>query len=166
MKGEEARDAKDGGAWEAAVALLAMRARSSQEIRRRLRLRHFARAEIEAAIDRLTAAGYLNDAAFAQQWARARQERQALGPGRLARELKAKGVGEAEIAAALETLGAEREVREVAAEAAARRLKGLRGLPAEVGRRRLAAYLERRGYSTEVILDLCRQHFPHGAETD
>ena len=166
MKGEEARDSGSGGAWEAAVALLAMRARSSEEIRRRLRQRHFSLAEIDAAIDRLTAAGYLNDAAFAEQWARARQERQALGPGRLARELKAKGVGEPEVAAALDALQRERDVGEVAAEAAARRLKGLRGLPPEVARRRLAAFLERRGFSTEVILDLCRQHFAHGADTD
>ncbi len=166
MKGEVATDQGSGGAWEAAVALLALRARSSQEVRRRLRLRRFPRAEIEAAIDRLTAAGYLNDAAFAEQWARARQERQGLGPARLARELKAKGVGEAEIAGALGSLRAERDVREVAAEAAARRLKGLRGLPPEVGRRRLAAYLERRGFSAEVILDLCRRHFPQRADVD
>lgn len=163
---EKGRGQKSGGAWEAAVAFLAMRARSSEEIRRRLRQQRFSPAEIEAAITRLAAAGYLNDAAFAQQWARARQERQGLGPTRLARELKAKGVGDAEVADALASLREERDVREVAAEAAARRLKGLRGLPPEVARRRLAAYLERRGFSAEVILGLCRQHFPRGANTD
>ncbi|MBI4537633.1 MAG: regulatory protein RecX [candidate division NC10 bacterium] len=154
------------GAWEAAVALLAMRARSSEELRRRLRQRRFSREEIEAAIARLTAAGYLNDAAFALQWALARQARQGLGPARLARELKAKGVGDGEVAAALESLRGERDERQVAAEAAAQRMKGLRGLPAEAARRRLAASLERRGFSVEVILDLCRQHFPSVADTD
>jgi regulatory protein len=157
---------QSGGAWEAAVALLALRARSAEEIRRRLRRRRFPPAAIEAAIARLTAAGCLNDAAFAEAWARARQERQGMGPGRLARELAAKGVGSDDIAAALRALGAERDARDVAAEAAARRLQGLRTLPAETARRRLAAYLERRGFSAEIIVELCRRHFPRGTDTD
>jgi regulatory protein len=142
-----------------------MRSRSAEEIRRRLRQRRFSRGEVEAAIARLTAAGYLNDAAFAEAWARARQERQRLGPGRLARELAAKGVGAGDIAAALDALREERDVREVAAEAAEKRLTALRGLSPETARRRLAAYLERRGFPAETVLALCRRHFPHGADT-
>jgi len=147
------------GAWGAAVTLLAMRARSAEEVRRRLRRQGHPAAEIEAAVARLTAAGYLDDAAFAAGWARARITRQRVGPARVARELKTKGIGEAEIAAALAAVAAERDVRQVAAEAAGRRLPSLRGLPPETARRRLAAYLTRRGFPVEVIVALCREHF-------
>jgi hypothetical protein len=34
----------------------------------------------------------------------------------------------------------------------------------EVARRRLAAYLSRQGFSTEIVLALCWKHFPHGKE--
>jgi len=153
-------------AWEDAIAFLAIRPRSSEEVRRRLRRRGFPGEAIEEVLARLTAAGYLNDAAFAAEWARSRQARQGLGPLRLSRELKAKGLSDVEIAAALDGLRQEREVVEVAAETAARRMKSLRALPPEVGRRRLAAYLERRGFPAEVILRLCRTHFPRGADTD
>jgi regulatory protein len=146
------------------VALLAARARSAEEVRRRLRRQGYASAEIEAAVTRLTAAGYLNDAAFAAEWMRSRLTRQRLGPGRLTRELRAKGIGEAEIAAALAELTAERDVRQVAAEAATRRLAGLRGLPPATARRRLAAYLTRRGFPVEVIVALCREHFASQGE--
>jgi len=153
-------------AWEDAIAFLALRPRSSEEVRRRLRRRGFSGDETAEVLARLTAAGYLNDAAFAAEWARSRQARQGLGPLRLSRELKAKGIPDGEIAAALDGLRQEREVAEVAAETAGRRMQSLRGLSPEVGRRRLAAYLERRGFPADLILRLCRTHFPRGTDPD
>jgi regulatory protein len=151
--------------WEAAIALLAMRAYSTHELTQRLRRRGYGPEEIAAVVARLTAARYLDDAEYARAWARSRARRLSLGPARLARELRARGVDPAHIAEALAESSAEDDPGSLAEAAAARRLKGLQDVPAEVARRRLAAYLARRGFAAGIILRVCRRHFPHLPET-
>ena len=112
---------------------------------------------------RLTASRYLDDADFARTWVAARARRTVTGPARLARELRAKGVADADIGAALSALAEEWDVSEAAAAAVRRKLPSLRGVPSGVARRRLAAFLERRGFSAEIILAICRTQF-RGAE--
>jgi regulatory protein len=138
-----------------AVKMLALRARSAEEIRRALARRGYGREEIAAVLARLTASRYLDDAEFARTWVTTRARRAALGPARLARELRAKGIADADIAVALRALADEWDTADVAREAARRKLPSLQGLPSGVARRRLAAFLERRGFSAEIILALC-----------
>jgi regulatory protein len=152
-------------AWEAAIALLALRGYSTHELEQRLRRRGYGAEEIAAVVARLTAARYLDDAEYARAWARSRARRLSLGPVRLARELRARGVEAAHIAEALAESATEADPRALAEAAAARRLKGLQGVPAAAARRRLAAFLVRRGFATAVIIDVCRRHFPHLPET-
>jgi regulatory protein len=149
-------------AWEIAVRLLAMRALSSEELRRRLARRGVPPGQISATLAKLTASRYLDDAEYARAWARSRAHRRSLGPTRLAQELRAKGLAEGEIAGALREAYTERGAQEVAEAAAVRRLPALQGLPPDVARRRLAGYLRRRGFAVEIILALCRKHFPPG----
>jgi regulatory protein len=143
-----------------------MRARSTQEVRQLLTRRGYPPDETEAVIARLTSAKFLDDLDFARTWARSRALRQAVAPGRLAQELKAKGIGEAEISAALVDFSAEPTVREVAREAAARKFRALQGLDPAIARRRLAAHLSRRGFESDVILALCREYFPGTSNPD
>jgi regulatory protein len=138
-----------------------MRGYSTHELEQRLRRRGYGADEIAAVVARLTAARYLDDAEYARAWARSRARRLSLGPARLARELRARGLGAAHVAGALAEAAAEADPRALAEAAAARRLKGLRGVPAAAARRRLAAFLARRGFATAVIIDVCRRHFPH-----
>ena len=109
-------------------------------------------------IQRLTVARYLDDGAFASAWLAARA-RQRLGPARLARELRAKGLPDAVVAEALEELLQAGDPRETAADAARRKVPSLAGLPRPVARRRLAGFLERKGFCAEIIVTLCRRHF-------
>jgi regulatory protein len=153
-------------AWAIAVKLMAMRALSTEELRRRLARRGYAADQIVPVLARLTAARYLDDAEYARAWARARAHRRSLGPARLVRELRARGIPEAEISGALHEAFAERDSREVAETAASRKLATLRGLAPEVARRRLVAHLTRQGFATEVILALCRKHFPGGEDLE
>ena len=146
-----------------ALKQLALRARTVEEVRRSLARCGYGRDEIAAVLARLTASRYLDDADFARTWVAARARRAATGPARLARELRAKGVADADIGAALSALGEEWDVAEAAAAAARRKLSSLRGVPPSVARRRLAAFLERRGFSAEIILAVCRAQF-RGAE--
>lgn len=143
-----------------------MRARSTQEVRQLLARRGYPPDEIAAVIARLTSAKYLDDLDFARIWVRSRALRRAMAPSRLARELRAKGIGEAEISEALVDLSAEPTVREVAEVAAARKLRALHGLAPAIARRRLAAHLSRGGFAADVILALCRKCFPGTADPD
>jgi regulatory protein len=144
---------------------LARRALSALELRRRLARHGYGGEEIAAVEARLKALRYLDDLDFARSWARSRSQRRSLGPARLAQELRGKGIAEPDIMLALNELLTERDARAVAEEAAARKLKTLRGLPPEAARRRLAAHLERQGFAMDVILVLCRTHFPSVRES-
>ena len=145
-------------AWQVAVRLLAVKSRSTEEIRRLLAGRGFAADAIAAAIARLTAARYLDDAEFTRAWL-ASTAHQRLGPARLSRALRVKGVPEPLIAQAMRELTATRSPIETAADAARRKFPSLAGLPRPVARRRLAGFLERKGFSAEIIMTLCRRHF-------
>lgn len=153
-------------AWRAALTYLAARARSTHEVRQALTRRGHATEEIAAVVARLTAARYLDDAEFARAWVSLRAQRGVAGPARLARELRAKGIPDREIASALQELREEWDAGEAAREAARRKLKSLAGLPAAVARRRLAAHLERRGFSPDVVLATCRRHFSEADDTE
>ncbi len=141
-----------------------MRARSREELRLLLGRRGFAPEVVAAVLTRLAAARYMDDLELARDWVRARSERCGFGPDRLARELQAKGVADPDIRTALEELLAGENPLAVAEKAARQKLAGLQGLPPAVGRRRLGAYLTRRGFSTEIILRLCQKYFPDTEE--
>jgi len=154
------------GAWGVALKLLAVRSRSSHEVRQALDRRGYPPDEVAAVIARLTACRYLDDAEFARAWVTARAHRVAVGPARLARELRAKGIPDGKIAAALRTLAEDWSPAEAAGEAVRRKLKALAGLPPAVARRRLAGYLERRGFSPEIIIAMCRRHIGTPADME
>jgi regulatory protein len=152
--------------WGVAIKLLAMRSLTTLELRQRLLRRGYAADQIEAVVGRLTALRYLDDAEYARAWARARAHRRSWGPARLTRELQARGIPEREISGALREAFAERDAGQLAEAAALRKLPGLRALAPEAARRRLGAYLTRRGFALETVLALCRKHFPYGEEPD
>jgi regulatory protein len=154
------------GAWGIALKLLAVRSRSSHEVRQTLGRRGYPPDEVAAVIERLTARRYLDDAEFARAWVTARAHRAAVGPARLARELRAKGIPEGQIAAALSALAEEWTASDAAEEAVRRKLKALAGLPPAVARRRLAGYLERRGFPPEIIVRMCRAHLGTTPDAD
>jgi regulatory protein len=149
-------------AWSAALALLALRARTAREIRDGLRRRGYPPEEISETVARLAASRYLDDAEFARNWAAARARRNGMGPNRLTRELRARGVAEADIAAAMAALADEWDPAAAADAAARRKARALAGLSPEIARRRLAGHLERRGFPPEIIVAMCRRHLPGG----
>lgn len=137
-------------AKDAALRLLAVRARSRAELERRLSQRGFAEEVVAAALDRLAEAGVVDDAAFAAAYAEGRAARGADALV-IAAELRDRGVApdlaEQATEAAVPADGQAERCRQVAAA----RLAHLEGLAPEVRFRRLAGYLERRGYPAEVI---------------
>lgn len=82
-------------AREAALSLLSVRARSRKELADRLRRKDFSRAVVRTCLDELEAAGWVDDEAFARGLVRDRLRLRPRGPGRMAQELRSKGVSEA-----------------------------------------------------------------------
>jgi regulatory protein len=153
-----------GKATGAALALLARRPRSEREVRDRLRQKGYGPGAIDAAVERLAGWNYLDDAAFARYWVENRAAHKPRGERLLAQELRRKGVDRETVA---ETIAAA-EVDEASAALALARAKrrAYDGLEPAVARRRLGAYLGRRGYGYDVIGPVLDQAFGEAEEWD
>lgn len=149
---ELARRAEVFAARHVALHMLGMRALPSRELTRRLVRKGHAREAATTAVAGLLADGVVDDAEFARHYARTRSRRR-LGPARLVAELRRLGIGEREAEAAVAD-AIEREGVDTAAqlrETAARKAASLRSLDPEAARRRLRAYLLRRGYAAAQV---------------
>ena len=136
-------------ATEAALVFLAYRPRSEKEVRDRLRRGGYEQEAIDHAISRLHGWRYLDDADFARRWVENRTVHRPRGKRLLQQELRHKGI---DTETAREVI-AEVDLDETgAAEALARRrLPSYAGDDPVAVRRRLGAYLSRRGYGYDVI---------------
>ena len=138
------------------TALRAVERRSfaRADLGRRLRRKGHAPEAIASALERLAERGFLDDAAFAANYVETRAAR-GRGPLRLARDLAAMGVERSVIDRAL---AVHREspdaVGDVPRTLAAKRAAQLGDLPRHVRRRRVLAYLARRGYSGREVTDM------------
>lgn len=139
-----------------ALRLLARRLRSRRELAHALRRRGVSRLTQLAVLEELERAGWIDDSRFARAWVRDRLALRPAGVRRLRAELAARGVDRAVIAAALAELLPAADEEEVALGQAKARLRRLRGLPPPVVRRRVAAWLARRGFRSEVIAAVLR----------
>lgn len=134
----------------AALRLLTVRARSRAELEQRLSQRGFEPGAVAAALERLEAAGLVDDVAFAAALASSRAAR-GMDAAAVALELRERGVDPALAArAAGDAMPAEDQAARCRQVAEAR-LAQLGGLSPATQLRRLAAYLARRGYAAEVI---------------
>lgn len=87
------------------MRFLARREHTRVELRRKLASRAQEGEDVEALLDELTQKGWLSDARFAEQAARAKSRR--FGPLKLAHYLKSRGVGEEAMAAGIQRAGAD-----------------------------------------------------------
>ncbi|MGU3294375.1 regulatory protein RecX [Williamsia sp. M5A3_1d] len=148
-------------AYDSALRLLGVRARSRSELRTRLLGKDFEPAEVDSVLDRLAAVGLVDDADFALQWVRARHEHSGRGRTALRHELRTKGVDPAVAEAALATIDADEE-RLRAADLVARKVSGwtvdMIADRDERDRRtrRLVAMLARRGYGSADAFEIVR----------
>ena len=135
---------------EAAFRLLAVRARSAQELRQRLARKGFVAELSEPVIAGLQADGYQSDEAFARQYAHEKRT-QGWAPVRVGRELRARGIAASLADRVVGELYAGDDLVESVLPRALKRWQGTAGLPKQTRRRRLTGYLQRRGYNWETI---------------
>jgi regulatory protein len=139
--------------WDSANRLLATRARSRSELRRQLLRKGRPEPLVDRVLDRLERAGYLDDADFARQFARSKSLGRGMSRRRVQQELAKRGVARAVAEAAIIEVFAEEGVDEyVAVERLARKkLPSLAALDPLQRRRRLYAFLARRGFESDDI---------------
>lgn len=141
----DACDEPNARANAAALRYIAHRARTELEVRRRL-LRDFDAREVDRVVDELRASGLIDDEAFAGAWAESRNSRRPRSASAVRRELLSKGVGRAEADEAVSGLDDEESAYRAGLPAAQRNA----ALPDEAFRRRMWAFLQRRGYGQSV----------------
>jgi len=144
--------AEDVTMYDRALNLLAFRARSARELQRRLTMKGESRERAERVIARLRDAGLIDDADFARQLARSKVSSGA-SRRRVQQELFKKGVPRDVADDAVAEVLEDEQVDEVAvAERVARkRLPSLASADAATQRRRLYAFLARRGHDSATI---------------
>ena len=137
--------------YDFALKALMRRAHSVFEMHRTLERRADEKALVQRVLARLREHQYLDDARYAKQFVRQRSENRRQGRHRIARELRARGVPDRHIEAAIEEV-----LREVDAGAQVRKRieRKLRGLRGPLDERKLASLygaLLRAGFDSDTI---------------
>ena len=138
--------------YDRAVTLLAAHARASKELERLLVRKGEPVALAKAAVARLTEQGFLDDASFARQFTRTKLAG-GLSRRRMQAELARRGVARDIADAAIDEVIIDEDVDEADTcdRVATKKLRSLRGLAPDVQRRRLYAFLARRGYELDDV---------------
>jgi len=150
-------------AYQRALRRLARRDHSAAELRRALLDRGHGKEEIEAALDRLRRERYVDDAGFAERFARSRMAHQGHGRLRIRQDLRLRGVDrrttEAGIAGALLEVDEEALVDSSPADTGAARGRRVpRRLP------RLWAFLVRRGFAPGLVRERLSALWPRWSD--
>ena len=106
--------------------------------------------EVEAELDRLASVGLIDDAALAETIVRTQHERKGLGRSALVAEMRRRHISPEQIEESLEQLDDDSELTR-ARELATKRAPQLRSLDLTTAKRRLTAFLMRKGYPSSVI---------------
>ena len=140
-------------AYNYALNLLAARSYSTRALHRKLIQKEYSAADADDAIRRLVANGLLDDAKFAEQYARSKILATGASKRRLTQDLYRKGIKSDIASTAIDNVVADEEIDTAAVvEGVARKkLAQLGDLEPLVLRRRLFAFLARRGYDVDEI---------------
>lgn len=139
--------------YQKAIELLARRPHFHQELAAKLWSRGYGDAEVEGVLQRVTEEGYVDDREQALRVASGPMRRKGYGPRRIRAELEGKGVPSDVADSAIAALFPDRESELEAALEAAQRWRPSTDVEPE----KVARHLERKGYSTAVILQVLDQ---------
>ena len=155
--------------YDAAIKILMRRAHSVHEMKKALERRCEDTALVKNVLARLRSAGLIDDDRYAKQFARQRTEGRKQGKFRVARDLRARGVPDRHIEAALEEAAQQTDEAALVRQRIERKLRASRG---EIDDRKLAGLyrsLLRSGFSADLIRrelkSLTREDVPD-AETE
>ena len=139
--------------YDRALDMLEARARGIVELRRLLIKKGEPEADVDAAIERLKLSGILDDANFARQLTRSKAIGAGLSRRRIGQELAKRGVSREVSQQAIESVFDEEGIDEAESidRVARKKLRMLTKVDDATRRRRLYAFLARRGYDSDDI---------------
>ena len=129
---------------------LARSAKSTSQLRKILEQREIDPEIADKVIERFTEVGLIDDAAYAETIVNSRRNYKGLAKSAIKRELNEKGVSQELVEEAISGITAEDDF-ESAKQLATRRFRQMAHLEKEVRTRRLAGYLQRKGYGTNAV---------------
>ena len=144
-----------------ALRFLSYRDRSEQEVKSHLAKKEFSPAIATRVIEWLVDLNYLNDHRFAQQWGRFRLESKKWGKYRLKQELLSKGLDPELVDETLHNLYNKVDELELALSCVGKKLPAMKGLDLQKKRRRIAQFLQRRGFGGDAVFKVLDQLFPY-----
>ncbi len=137
--------------YEVAVRALMRRAHSVHEMKQKLERRSKNKLLVQVVMARLKENGQIDDARYAKQFARQRTESRKQGKFRISRDLRARGVPDRHIEAALEEAAKETDEGAMVRQRIERKLRAYRG---EIDEKKMASMygsLLRAGFSADVV---------------
>jgi regulatory protein len=137
--------------YDVALRALMRRAHSVQEMKRKLERRSENKLLVQLVMARLKESGLINDARYAKQFARQRTESRKQGKFRVARDLRARGIPDRQIAEALEETAKTSDEGAMVRARIERKLRSYRG---EIDEKKMASIygsLLRAGFSADVV---------------
>ncbi len=156
---KRAEPLNEAGLYDYAVKSLGRAMRTEAELRRLMRERvepgEHGAAVVDAVVARLRERGYLNDAAYAETFARLRQENEKLGARRVRQKLAQKGVARAVVDETVDARYAGTNEEALARQHLER--KSIRKPENEKETARVMRRLVAAGFSTGVIYKILRQ---------
>lgn len=135
----------------AAYRFLTYRSRSRAEVEAKLQNKEFSKAVIETVLTDLARLGYVNDLQFAREWTQSSIRHRGFGRRRIGQDLKRKGIGLEIIQKVFAEIFIDETEIDTAVRVAGKKLNAMTTLDRETRRRRLAGFLERKGFSFDVI---------------
>jgi regulatory protein len=137
--------------YDVAVRALMRRAHSVHEMKQKLERRSENKLLVQVVMARLKENGQIDDAKYAKQFARQRTEGRKQGKFRVARDLRARGVPDGHIEAALKETAEQNDEGAMVRARIERKLRSYRG---EIDERKMASIygsLLRAGFSADVV---------------
>ncbi len=137
--------------YDVAVRALMRRAHSVHEMKQKLDRRSDNKLLVQVVMARLKENGQIDDARYAKQFARQRTESRKQGKFRVARDLRARGVPDRHIEAALQEAAKETDETAVVRQRIERKLRSYRG---EIDEKKMASVyrsLLQAGFSADVV---------------
>ncbi len=137
--------------YEVAVRALMRRAHSVHEMKQKLERRSDNKLLVQVVMARLKENGMIDDARYAKQFARQRTEGRKQGKFRISRDLRARGVPDRHIEAALKETAEQNDEAAMVRQRIERKLRSYRG---EIDEKKMASIyssLLRAGFSVDIV---------------
>ena len=138
------------------LRLLTVEPRTRAQLAQAMQRKNIPAAVADGILDRFSAAGLINDQAFARAWVESRHHSRGLSRRALSTELRRRGVADDDVRDAVEILDPDQEVA-TARQIVDRKLRSTRGQPPDTRARRLVGALARKGYGPALAYRIVRE---------